>query len=153
MLNLVGVSLLPIVALLVAADVTGRYVFNSPVPGTLDTAQLLQVIIVCFALAYTAAQRGHVSVDMVVSRLPHRAQAIIASLTGLISLPILWLLTYEAVVDGVRIWRSGLQTSVLHMPIYPFKFLLALGFFALCLELSCQWLGELSHALKKKGSS
>ena len=152
-LNLIGVCAIPLIAIVVTADVIGRYFFNHPISGALDLSELLLVVVVCSALAYTAAVRGHMSVDVVTSRLSPRMQALLSVLTGLTGLPVLWLLTYYAAREGINTYSSGLETSILHMPIYPFKFVVAIGFFALSLELTCQWLRSIERLLGAKGSS
>lgn len=152
-LNLVGVCAIPLIAINVTADVIGRYFFNRPIPGALDLSELLLVVVVCFALAYTASIREHMSVDVVTSRLGRRAEAILNVLTGLTGLAVLLLLTFYAALDGITTYRSGLETSILHMPIYPFRFVVAIGFFALSLELICQWLRSIERLLGGKNSS
>jgi len=152
-LNLIGVCAIPLIAVNVTADVIGRYFFNHPIPGALDLSELLLVVVVCFALAYTAAARGHMSVDVITSRLGPRMQAMVSVLIGLIGLPVLWLLTYYAAWEGINTYSSGLETSILHMPIYPFKFVVAIGFFALSLELTCQWLRSIERLSGAEGSS
>jgi TRAP-type C4-dicarboxylate transport system permease small subunit len=152
-LNLIGVCVIPLIAIDVTADVVGRYFFNHPIPGALDTSELLLVVVVCFALAFTASVGGHMSVDVVTSRLGARMQSLANVLIGLIGLPVLWLLTYFALWEGIHNYSSGLETAVLHIPIYPFKFVVAIGFFALSLELTCQWLRSIERLFGAKGPS
>lgn len=152
-LNLIGVCVIPLIAINVTADVIGRYFFNHPIPGALDMSELLLVVVVCFALPYTASVRGHMTVDVVTSRLSARMQSISSVLVGLIGLPVLWLLAYYGIWEGINTYRSGLETAILHIPIYPFKFVVAIGFLALSLELTCQWLRPIEQLFGAKGPS
>lgn len=54
----------------VFAEVIARYVFNSPLPGQLEGAELLVPIIVFFAASYTQARNGHVGMTLVVDSMP-----------------------------------------------------------------------------------
>src|SRR4030066_331803 len=76
-LRYVGVGMLFVLMMLGAADVVGRYLFNSPIQGTMEVSELLLAGIVFFGWAYTQAARGHITVDLFFSRIPSRGQAIL----------------------------------------------------------------------------
>ncbi len=142
-------GILVIMVLLVTADVIGRY-FGTPVPGTLEVLQLLLLMAVLFSLANTAAQRGHVAITILVSRFPPRAQAILTILTGGLALIVLCLMVYGGMIGGINEWKRGLlETVTLGIPVYPFKFVIPLGVFALCLVLLAQWLHPLGGLRKR----
>ncbi|MDP6623294.1 MAG: TRAP transporter small permease subunit, partial [Alphaproteobacteria bacterium] len=69
---LVGVSTLIILFVLffVLAEVVARYVFNAPLPGHLEGAELLLPMIVFGAVSYTQARNGHVGMTLVIDALP-----------------------------------------------------------------------------------
>ena len=85
-LNLVGVSTLMIVMILTVADVSLRYLVNQPIAGTFELTEFLLVILASFGFAYTALQNGHVTVDLVIERFSPKIQAVIDTITCLISI-------------------------------------------------------------------
>ena len=73
--NMAGLVALAFMMVLTVADVLMRYCFRSPLPGASELTELMLVIIVFFALADTHTVRGHVAVDLVVTRLAPRASS------------------------------------------------------------------------------
>jgi len=120
---------------LTTADVTLRYFLNRPIKGAFELSEFMMVVIVFFGLAYTAAQRGHVSVELVVSRFGERVQALIDSVTSLLSLGIFSLITWQTALNAKAAWLSGEVSMDLQLPVFVFKSLVPLGSLVLCLEL------------------
>jgi len=71
------------VMLWVVSEVIARYVFNSPLPGHLEGAELLLPMIVFFGVSYVQARDGHVGMTFVVDALPKKVRRVtdILSLT------------------------------------------------------------------------
>jgi len=126
---------LGVMILFVVGNILSRFFFKKPLPGTLEVIELVTVVIVFFSVAYTEAKRGHIYVEMLVSRLSRRTQAILASMMYLLA----------AVFFAAMGWRGGVQawsylfpnvreTYVLSIPIAPFLFVVAFGSLVLALE-------------------
>ena len=94
--NVIGIISVGILMLLITSDVLGRFLFNHPITGTIDISQYVMILAVYCAVAYCAMEEGHVSVNLIVSRFPQRIQAIIDSVTILISLPALSLIVWAS---------------------------------------------------------
>lgn len=109
-------------------DVLLRVVFSRGILGAEELVSLMQVIIVFFALAYTASQKGHIGVDLVYDRLPKRVQPVINSTISFICMVLCLLTAWQTFKHGKEIWGSSLTTVVLKIPIFPFEFLTAFGF-------------------------
>ena len=109
-------------------DVLLRVVFSKGILGAEELVSLMQVIIVFFALAYTAAQKGHIGVDLLYDRLPKRVQPVINSAISFICAVLCLLIAWQTFKHGKEIWSSSLTTVVLKIPIFPFEFLTAFGF-------------------------
>lgn len=89
----------------VVADVTGRYVFLQPIPGGVESVELMLPWIAFLAVSYTLIQGSHVRVSLVVHRLPSQLQWWADSLghvVGVVLFGLLaycsWLQFYESVV-------------------------------------------------------
>ena len=144
-----GVSVLAIMMVLTAGDVTLRYVFNRPIVGSLDLTEYMMAIVVSFGLAYCAFLKGHVRVDLVVSYLPQRVQAVIDSLTGLLGFILFSIITWQSFVYMEILIDSGLKSTVLLIPRFPFAGLVCLGSTFLALILLADFLEFLSQAVRK----
>ena len=107
--------------------------FGHPIEGAYDLVSLLAVVIIAFSMAYTQVQRGHISVSLVVSRLPKQARLVIARITSLLGLGIFILLARQSCVFAKRLWASGEVSITLETPLFPFVYLIALGAIILCL--------------------
>jgi TRAP-type C4-dicarboxylate transport system permease small subunit len=137
-LQVVSRALMFFMALFVAVDVVGRYVFNKPFKGSTDLVELMMGVAIFFGLAYCASQDGHTRVDVVYTHLPVRAQAYLDVFTFAASLFIYALITWQL---SARVWYSiveperGTVTDLLRIPHMPVICLAALGSAVLCLEL------------------
>jgi len=148
-LHSVGVSVLAALMVLTASDVTLRYVFNRPIIGSYDLTEYMMAVVVSFGLAYCALLKGHVRVDLVVSHLPQRVQVTIDSITGLLSLFLFSIITWQSFVYMKLLFDSGLESTVLHIPRFPFAALVGLGSAFLTIVLLGNFLEFLSKAVRK----
>jgi len=122
--------------LVTAADVTARYVFNSPFLWGLEINEYLLLMVTFLALAYTEAQEGHINIAFVLSRLPLRVQAGMNVVTRSAVLFFCAVLTWQ----GWEVaWVSWLvretSFSQVRTPAYPSRFVLVLGVSLMCLQL------------------
>jgi len=109
-------------------DVLLRVFFSKGILGAEELVSLMQVIIVFFALAYTAVQKGHIGVDLVYDRMPKRIQSIMGSTISFICMALCFLIAWQTFKHGKEVWGSSLTTVVLKIPIFPFEFFTAFGF-------------------------
>ena len=144
-----GVGVLAVMMLLTAGDVTLRYVFNRPIVGSFDLTEYMMAIVVSFGLAYCAFLRGHVRVDLVVSHLPQRLQATIDSVTGLLGIALFSIITWQSFVYMRLLFTSGLESTVLYIPRFPFAGVVCLGSAFLTIVLLANFLEFLSQAVRK----
>ncbi|UCF56187.1 MAG: TRAP transporter small permease, partial [Deltaproteobacteria bacterium] len=95
--------------LLVVANIIWRVIpkIGHPIYGTYDVVMILGSIVVAFALGYCAVQRGHIAVEIVVARFPQRVQAIIDSITGVLSVGIFAIISWQCWVYGTDMWHQG----------------------------------------------
>jgi TRAP-type C4-dicarboxylate transport system permease small subunit len=111
-----------------SVDVLLRVFFDKGILGAEELVSLMQVIIVFFALAYTAVQKGHIGVDLVYDRLPKRIQPIITSTISFICMVLCFLIAWQTFKHGKEAWGSSLTTVILKIPIFPFELFTGIGF-------------------------
>jgi TRAP-type transport system small permease protein len=147
--NYGGAGFLFILMLLVMVHVIGRYIFAFPLPGSVELIEFLMVLVVFLGLADCAYHRGHVAVDLFVDLLPKQVQAVINTLTYLLSIGIVSLLTWQTAVQVKLLWQSGHVSGVLHIPHYPFAIVMVLGWAAFDLVLVVQFFENIGRILRK----
>jgi TRAP-type mannitol/chloroaromatic compound transport system permease small subunit len=148
----IGMALLVIMACLGTADVIGRYLFNHPLWGTMMITGLMMGILAWLGWAYTLVARGHITVDLIFIRYPARAQAIASFIAMVLSLGIFSLFAWRIVGRGIVEWQQGELVPDIYIPLFPFKFILAFGFFLLCLECIIQAVHFFPEMLAKEKS-
>ena len=112
---------------LTAADVFLRYFFNRPVHAAFELTEYLMVIVIALTLTYCAIKKGHVRVEVVVSRSPQRVQAVIRSIVTVLGLGLFSLITWQSAIQAEVIQASGAYSGVLRLPVYPFVWVLFVG--------------------------
>lgn len=115
-------------ALLITLSVAMRAA-AAPLGGEHELVELMMVAIVMLGLAPTQRAQGHISIGLVVDRLPARWQA------GLDALAALLVAATCLVVGWANLrtaWEyateSPMSTDFLSIPLYPFKALVGFGF-------------------------
>jgi len=128
----VGMFLLIPMMLLTAGDVIGRGIWARPIPGAVELSSYMLAVFILMGVAYTQQVKGHVRVSMLVSRLPEQAQSILDIITILLSLFIISILAWQGWVVGIE---ERTVSDMLRIPQLPFRLLVSLAAFFLCLEL------------------
>ena len=136
-----AVFLIPLM-LITSSDVIGRDIFNHPIAGTVELSEYMLAVFILMGLAYSQQVKAHVAVSLFISRISNRTQLVINILTILLSLFIFSILAWQG-------WKVGIEertvSDMLRIPQYPFRLLVALAAFLLCLEL----LIDLADAVRK----
>jgi TRAP-type C4-dicarboxylate transport system permease small subunit len=119
---------------LTCADILLR-LFRRPIPGTYEIVGFLGAVVAGLAMAQTTLERGHVAVQVLVTRFSPRVQEIIYYLTNMLSLFLFALLAWEGVRYGNDFRVSGQVSLTLRMPFYPVVYGIALSAAVVCLVL------------------
>jgi TRAP-type transport system small permease protein len=122
-----GVAL-TMMMLIVGVDVFSRDVFNVSITGAFELTELMMGLVVSCGLAYCAMMKRHISADVLVSRLPERAKSVTKAVTAFISLGVTTLITWQCFVNMKATIGFGINSSILHIPIFPFIGVAGLGF-------------------------
>jgi TRAP-type C4-dicarboxylate transport system permease small subunit len=133
--------------LLVAGDITLRVMWR-PIPGTYDVVGFIGAVLVSFSIAYCAVKKGHIFVELVVARFPQRAQAIVDIFTGVLSLAIFALITWQCLILAKDMWKVGQVSMSALIPFYPYIYGVAFGCALLCLVILVDLGRSLTEAVK-----
>jgi TRAP-type transport system small permease protein len=101
-------------------DALLRKLFSRPIQGTFEATELLQAVIIFFALPFTGLTDAHAVLDLTVNRLPRRGQLVIIGLNGFFCAAVLGLLSYEMGLLAAEYGSTARTTITMRIPIYPF---------------------------------
>lgn len=132
-MGVVAVGILLIMMLFTVCDVLLRYFFNRPIYGSLETTMFLMVCVGCLGMAWAATTGTHVKVDLVVSKYPPWAQTIIDSINYLIVIGVCVIIGWRSFRESLATIHYGMSSETLHIPFYPFYWILVFGYFLLLL--------------------
>jgi len=127
-----GMFLLIPMMLLISTEVTTRFFWDRPIPGTLELSSYLLSIFVLLGIAYTQQAKGHVRVTMLTTRLPRRLRLILEMFTTILSLLIIAVLAWQGWVVGME---ERAVSDMLRIPQLPFRLLVSVAGLLLALEL------------------
>jgi len=109
-----------------AADVATRILWR-PVTGMDELVCYGMAIVVSCAIFYTALHGGHVTTDLLLSRLPARLKRVTVSVILLLSSLSIVVMAWQGILLGLETQARGLRSFVLTLPLFPFRYILAFG--------------------------
>jgi TRAP-type C4-dicarboxylate transport system permease small subunit len=125
-ISIVSVFALIGMMLLTSSDVVLRYC-GYPIKGTFDIVGLLGTVVIALPIAYTQILRRHVAMEFMASRGPKFVQTIISSIICLLSIGMYALISWQCTLLGTKMWRVGVVSSTIEIPIFPFVYIVAIG--------------------------
>lgn len=126
---------LVVMMLLVGADVTMRYLLNSPIGNVAEITGHLMLFITFMGAAWVAKRDGHVKLDIVLNRLNPEAQAVLNTVTSIITAIIcLTLAWYGARVAWDFFQRGVFFATILRLPLAPMMAIIFAGYLLLSVQ-------------------
>jgi TRAP-type C4-dicarboxylate transport system permease small subunit len=135
--------------MLTVTDVCLRYIFNSPILGSYEVTEFMMAVLVFASVGFTMSVKDHVSVDLVVTKLPDRVRALLEAITCLLAFGLFALAAWRNVLHAGTSWERNDVSAELFIPVSPFVLFVALGLAVLSLVLLVQFFQSLARALKK----
>jgi TRAP-type C4-dicarboxylate transport system permease small subunit len=106
---------------------------------------LTQIIAIAFPASLTLILGRHIQVELLITRLSNRTQAVISSFALLLGFGLFVLIILRLYLIGYSFQTSGEQSHSAHIPYYPFAYGIALASIPVCLV----YLQKLFSSLKK----
>ena len=125
---------------LVGTNITGRYLFNKPIDGTLEIGQLVLASVIFFSLAYTQQEDAHIRVTAVLKTLPQRWQDRFETAILAIGFLIMILMAWRALPFAMESFRMREVHMSVDVPIWPTKFIFFIGWSILGLQFLLEFL-------------
>jgi TRAP-type C4-dicarboxylate transport system permease small subunit len=147
--NSIGMAAMAVMMVFVAMDVTLRKLANMPILGSIELTQFILAICAAFGLAQCAVNKGHVVIDLVISRLSRRTRGLLGIGTGILSIGVGVLMTWQLISYIFITMKANNVTGVLYIPIWPFVALVTFGFALFCVVLIIHFLEFIVEGSRK----
>ncbi|MBA7524790.1 hypothetical protein ES705_16934 [subsurface metagenome] len=147
----IGGIILFILVIMTAIDVGGRYLFSKPLPATYELTQIMFCLIIFFGMSWLAIQKGHIKIDLFLRRLPLNIREILDFITGLLSLMICIIISWQAIEQAIILSHDNAKTFIWRIPLFPFEFLIALTMALFAIILLGNIIKSLVNVVKKEG--
>lgn len=126
----VGCVFMVLMMLHVVIDVASKYLFNTPVPGTIEIVSAYYMVGILFLpLGEVARRRDHIYVELFTQRLSPRTRSLmdgVIALAGAAAMALVaWLSALEAIAKTMR--REKWETAASLITIWPSRWLLPIG--------------------------
>jgi TRAP-type C4-dicarboxylate transport system permease small subunit len=135
----IGLAMLAIAgaALLIFVSVLGRTFLGTSIPDDVILAENLMPGIVALPLAYVAARRGHIEVEVFTNFLPQRGRMALRLFGSLLGLVLFGMIAWSAFNVTLSDFERGrFYEGLLQLPQWPAKALFVLGLTLLSLRLA-----------------
>ncbi len=139
---------LALMVLLITLDVVLRYFFNRPIKGSYELVEFMMVVLVYLGLAYTQTAKGHISISLLTAKLSPANNAVIGSITNVLSLGIFSLITWRCILQAEVVRTKGAISDILFIPNFPFMWLVVFGSSLLCLVFLLDLVRSLNSVIK-----
>lgn len=133
----VGNVMLAIMTIWIFSDAMGRYVFNKPIPGTLEVSEeYLMVFVVFLAMSYTQRLDGHVKADIFLTYMPHRMLPLLSQVNRVATL----IFAIVIIITGSQQFMNAIELKsvsrgVLAYPLAPAYLIMVIGMSVFSLRL------------------
>lgn len=134
LLVLAAVALI-VMATIITLNILGRALFNRPIMGTIEYAGVLGVVFASVAIGYVEKHRRNVVMEVVSSKFPPRVKEFTDAFGLLLGLGIIGVMSWAMFGEAGYGLSYGETTVVMGIPLWPFKYVWAVGAAVLCLIL------------------
>lgn len=130
--------------LLAVVSVSGRHLFNQPLPGYVDWIEIIMPMIAFLGVSFSQRMGGHIRMDILIMHLKGRPLWIIELISTTIILLLILLLLWGSWAHFLRsfdmsvpMWSRDSSVDI-GLPIWPAKLIVPSAFFILSLRLILQ---------------
>ncbi|MGE0626998.1 MAG: TRAP transporter small permease subunit [Hyphomicrobiaceae bacterium] len=130
-LNNLAMVLISIMMLHITFDVLGKYLFNAPIEGTLETVALYYMVAIVFLpLAYSTHAGGQIVVELFTQGLSTRTVQKIDGLVGIFAFAFMTLFAWQTGLEALAKTASGevRETATSVISIWPSRWLPVVGY-------------------------
>ncbi len=130
LLGLSAAVILVVLMMLTCVDVFARYVFNAPLRGAFEATELMLVVAIFAGLPLVSRADEHVTMDFIDHMISAAARRLLEALMQAVCAAIMFLLAWLTWLKAAKIAGYGDATDVIHIPVAPFVYFMAIMIFA-----------------------
>jgi TRAP-type C4-dicarboxylate transport system permease small subunit len=137
----------------VMLDVTLRYAFAAPIPGTAEIVSAYYMIGVVFLpLALVQRERGHVMIELFTMWMSPRGKALMDAVVLLVCAGALSIFTYSGIEKAVAMTlRDEIRVGLIEVTVWPSRWFVPLGCGVMALIMVLQAVREFAFGLGVDG--
>ncbi|MBN2060464.1 MAG: TRAP transporter large permease subunit [Deltaproteobacteria bacterium] len=140
---IVGIMAIPIFI-----DVSSRFIFSRSILGVIEIEEFMLVCSIFCMLGFVQYEKGHISIDILVSRLPRSIQELLDVFIYAVSGIIFALISWQTIINAIQ--KSAERSMALQIPVSIFVGIAAFGSLILALVLARDFLKALGIVLNRK---
>jgi tripartite ATP-independent transporter DctM subunit len=147
--NVAGIGFLFLMIVVTFIDVILRYIFNRPMVGIIEVTEVMMIAAIFLAIAHTYNVKGHISVDIITSKLEPRARITMESANNLIGLGIFAVVVWQTLAKTLWFAKvNAVHSNYFLIPSAPFAAIITLGCLILLLLIIRDFLTNINEAVK-----
>jgi len=147
-INGVGVFFLFVMMMITVLDVTGRFLFNLPVTGSIEITGYLLLLTVFLGIPYASARGQHIRIDFISAKFTGRRALILESITLLVEIALFVLLVWQSISYSVLMHTMNRVTAVLRLAEAPFVLMVSFGSLMACIALTLKLMRNIAVAVQ-----
>ncbi|OPY75659.1 MAG: Sialic acid TRAP transporter permease protein SiaT [Syntrophorhabdus sp. PtaU1.Bin058] len=151
-LGIIGSMIFVCVAVMVAIEVTARYIFKSPTSWVSEMTNYFTIAASFLLFPYTLKEKGHTRVDFITATLSKSSEYLLELFTTCLGILFAFVLTWFGAKMVLASYSMGEVSQVLQLPLWVVQIFVPLGSFLMLLQL-LKFLIDNTTAVIKKGSS
>lgn len=144
---------LPLIVLVIAADVVGRYFFSHPFQWSQEAATLALLLLFVAAIPFTTASNGHICTETLYERYSPRTRAIVDALGACCGAGFMGVVAYWQFHELPGMVERGEGAEFIDVPYWPISLFLALCMLFGLVQLLLRMVARLRDAIAMKGRS
>ncbi|UCG68082.1 MAG: TRAP transporter small permease [Thermoplasmata archaeon] len=117
-----------IMMMLTTTDVILRYLFDSPILGSMEMTELLMVSVAGLSLAWCTLKSGHIRVDIIINMFSKKTNRTIDMVNYILTAGICAFIVPALINRYIEGEKLDVRTYVLQIPEGPFVLLLSFGY-------------------------
>jgi len=145
----VGATVLGGLVIMLVVSIIARRVFNSPLKGPFELTELSLVAITFCLLAFDNLRHESMVIEVLVKRFPARSRDILRAIIHFLATAMLGVLSWQLIVQAIRVQGFHQTTRILAIPIYPFVYLAAFAILLLTVVYLRHFLVSLDKVIKR----
>ena len=149
-LYIASVIVVVLLMFFVTAEVIGRYFFNKPIPGHVETVEVFLVALVFAGMAYTEQKNVHVRLEMLPEKLKGRALNGLEAFILVISFIPMVIIAIFATQYAFSLKALNKTTWIIGIPLWPFALSIGIGCGMVSIRMIISFVQRLTASLSKR---